>query len=105
MLEKYTPLIFHKLQKIIFLKFQSTGLKPETKPSQKDISKTEEKKENQPTNDLFDAHDFDIEINLDTFTPNSAIKVSLTPGVNVKENLGPKKSLNLADYKKQRGLI
>ena len=105
MLEKIYSFDLSQIHKIIFLNFQSTGLKPETKQSQKDISKTEEKKENQPTNDLFDAHDFDIEINLDTVTHSSAIKVCLTPGVNVKENLGPKKSLNLADYKKQRGLI
>jgi len=65
----------------------------------------EEKKENEPGKDLFSAHDFDIEINLDSFTPNSAIKMNLTPVINTKKDFGPKKSLNLSDYKKKRGLI
>ena len=67
-----------------------------------------DKKENQPdakTKDLFSAHDFEININLDSFTPNSAIKLNLTPVMNSKQDIGPKKSLNLSDYKKKRGLI
>jgi len=68
----------------------------------------EDKKENQPdakTKDLFSAHDFDIDINLDSFTPNSAIKLNLTTVNTSKQDIGPKKSLNLSDYKKKRGLI
>lgn len=71
-------------------------------------SKTDNKKENKPetkAKDLFSAHDFDIDINLDTFTPNSAIKTNNTPIVNTQPDIGPKKSLNLSDYKKKRGLI
>jgi RNA polymerase-associated protein RTF1 len=67
----------------------------------------EDKKENDvPTMaDLFSAHDFDIKIDLSTGTPNTALKLNLTPVGSVKPDNGPKKSLNLADYKKKRGLI
>ncbi len=66
----------------------------------------EEKKENEPTSaDLFSAHDFDIKIDLGEGTPNSALKLNLTPVGSLKPDNGPKKSLNLADYKKKRGLI
>ena len=75
--------------------------------SKEDKSKLkEEKKENEPsTADLFSAHDFDIKIDLGDGTPNTAIKLNLTPGGGMKPDNGPKKSLNLADYKKKRGLI
>ena len=37
---------------------------------------------------------------------NSAANVNLKPVTSTKQgNVGPKKSLNLADYKKKRGLI
>jgi len=86
-------------------KLQNTDIKPTLK-SDPDVNKaSEEKKENEPAKDLFSAHDFDIEINLDTFSHNSAIKMNLTPVVNTKKDIGPKKCLNLADYKKKRGLI
>jgi len=77
-------------------------------PGKIDQAIDDEKKKNNPeakTKDLFTAHDFDIDINLDSFTPNSAIKLNLTPVTTEKQDIGPKKSLNLSDYKKKRGLI
>jgi len=71
--------------------------------------------------DLFDAHDFDIEIDVDTTDGGGAVHpaVSMTThsvnsgnGVGGTEGAGPKidpgpskKSLNLDAYKKKRGLI
>merc|ERR1712241_568514 len=55
--------------------------------------------------DLFSAHEFDIKIDLDVSGQNSATNVNLKPVTNSKPSTGPKKSLNLADYKKKRGLI
>ena len=75
-------------------------------PKAKEDKAKEEKKENDPTMaDLFSAHDFDIKIDLGDGTPNTALKLNLTPVGSVKQDNGPKKSLNLADYKKKRGLI
>lgn len=87
-----------------------TALKPKVVADPKakdDISKLkEDKMENEPTSaDLFSAHDFDIKIDLGAGTPNSVIKLNLTPVGSVKPDNGPKKSLNLADYIKKRGLI
>jgi RNA polymerase-associated protein RTF1 len=79
-----------------------------TDPRSKDdkSKQKEEKKENEPSSaDLFSAHDFDIKIDLGVATPNTALKLNLTPVGNLKPDNGPKKSLNLADYKKKRGLI
>ena len=58
-----------------------------------------------PVDDLFSAHDFDITIDLGVSGQNSAANVNLKPVTNIKPTTGPKKSLNLADYKKKRGLI
>ena len=69
------------------------------------MKEEEEKKENKPLDDLFSAHNFDITIDLDVTSPNNAAGVSLKPVVHAKKDNGPKKSLNLADYKKKRGLI
>jgi len=56
--------------------------------------------------DLFNAHDFDITIDLEVAMPNTPVNVNLKPVSNdIKKDTGPKKSLNLADYKKKRGLI
>ncbi|KAB0792269.1 hypothetical protein PPYR_14228 [Photinus pyralis] len=52
--------------------------------------------------DLFSAHDFDIKIDLEVPLPNTL--VSVTPKT-ASNNIGPKRSLNLQDYKKKRGLI
>jgi len=55
--------------------------------------------------DLFNAHDFDITIDLDVSSNSSSTSVNLKPVSSTKQSSGPKKSLNLADYKKKRGLI
>jgi len=72
--------------------------------------------------DLFDAHDFDIEIDVGaTLAPtptsvgatstsggegsHSRQLVSAKPSAPVQGNKGPKRSLKLSDYKKKRGLI
>jgi len=68
----------------------------------------DDKKENKPAapvDDLFNAHNFDITIDLDVSDKNATSNVSLKPVAEVKKSTGPKKSLNLADYKKKRGLI
>merc|ERR1712130_1080377 len=66
----------------------------------------EEKKENKPLiDDLFSSHNFDIDIDLNVASPNNASNVNVKPVVHAKKDNGPKKSLNLADYKKKRGLI
>jgi len=79
-------------------------LKEKEKEKEK-LKEEEEKKENKPLDDLFSAHNFDITIDLDVTSPNNAANVSLKPVVHAKASNGPKKSLNLADYKKKRGLI
>lgn len=53
--------------------------------------------------DLFSAHDFDIKIDLELPLPTTT--VSVTPKANTTHSLGPRRSLNLQDYKKKRGLI
>merc|ERR1711874_873602 len=69
--------------------------------------KAEEKmKKDAKPEDLFNAHDFDITIDLEVTMPNTPVNVNLKPVSNdTKKDTGPKKSLNLADYKKKRGLI
>ncbi|KAK5640270.1 hypothetical protein RI129_011081 [Pyrocoelia pectoralis] len=52
--------------------------------------------------DLFSAHDFDIKIDLEVPLPNTLVSVTPKTAAN---NIGPKRSLNLQDYKKKRGLI
>lgn len=72
-------------------------------------ARTEENKE-----DLFDAHDFDIEIDVDTDAVGGPTAVVNPVNVDMKavgsvagsRDPGPsKRSLNLDDYKKKRGLI
>ncbi|XP_066138501.1 RNA polymerase-associated protein Rtf1 isoform X2 [Euwallacea fornicatus] len=52
--------------------------------------------------DLFSAHDFDIKIDLEVPLPSASVNVvtKATP-----KDVGPRRSLNLQDYKKKRGLI
>ncbi|XP_040573431.1 RNA polymerase-associated protein Rtf1 [Lepeophtheirus salmonis] len=71
-------------------------------PSKK--RKHESKKEK---TDLFDAHNFDIEIDVDTtLGPSNPVNVNLKPVSLAQKDTGPaKRSLNLDDYKKRRGLI
>ncbi|XP_018335977.2 RNA polymerase-associated protein Rtf1 [Agrilus planipennis] len=53
--------------------------------------------------DLFSAHDFDIKIDLDVALPTTP--VSVMPRAAGSNVIGPRRSLNLQDYKKKRGLI
>ncbi|CAG0904466.1 unnamed protein product [Cyprideis torosa] len=58
-----------------------------------------------PIHDLFDAHNFEVDINLDVpISLPSPIIVAPQMGGNALKT-GPKRSLNLDDYKKRRGLI
>jgi len=81
--------------------------KEEEKKKEEERKKEAEKLKvtNRPE-DLFNAHDFDITIDLEVAMPNTPVNVNLKPVSNdIKKDTGPKKSLNLADYKKKRGLI
>jgi hypothetical protein len=82
------------------------GLASSGKKSRLDTSK----------DDLFDAHDFDIEIDVGATlapTPSAATAATATsrqpppatPSIASQGTKGPKRSLNLSDYKKKRGLI
>lgn len=64
----------------------------------------QETKKKQGTEDLFNAHDFDITIDLEVPIPNNPVSVLPKPISNIKDT-GPRRSLNLEDYKKKRGLI
>lgn len=57
--------------------------------------------------DLFDAHNFDIEIDVDTnVVAANPVNVNLKPVNLAAKDIGlSKRSLNLDDYKKKRGLI
>ncbi|XP_039280152.1 RNA polymerase-associated protein RTF1 homolog [Nilaparvata lugens] len=56
------------------------------------------------TDDLFSAHDFDIKIDLGVPLPNNPSSITPKPMAAMKDS-GPRRSLNLEDYKKKRGLI
>ncbi|XP_015111600.1 RNA polymerase-associated protein Rtf1 [Diachasma alloeum] len=58
----------------------------------------------QSTEDLFNAHNFDITIDLEVPIPSNPVSVLPKPVSNIKDT-GPRRSLNLEDYKKKRGLI
>lgn len=61
--------------------------------------------QNPDVEDLFSAHDFDIQIDLPS-TPKDRSSVKSIPKVIPSQKIeGPKRSLNLADYKKRKGLI
>ncbi|EFN72722.1 RNA polymerase-associated protein Rtf1 [Camponotus floridanus] len=64
----------------------------------------QESKKKQSTEDLFNAHDFDITIDLEVPIPSNPVSVLPKPINNIKDT-GPRRSLNLEDYKKKRGLI
>ncbi|XP_034948817.1 RNA polymerase-associated protein Rtf1 [Chelonus insularis] len=63
-----------------------------------------ESKKKQSTEDLFNAHDFDITIDLEVPINSNPVSVLPKPVSNIKDT-GPRRSLNLEDYKKKRGLI
>ncbi|XP_059481844.1 RNA polymerase-associated protein RTF1 homolog [Neocloeon triangulifer] len=57
-----------------------------------------------PSEDLFSAHDFDIKIDLEVPLPHNPVSMT-SKSVNAVKDTGPRRSLNLEDYKKKRGLI
>lgn len=69
-----------------------------------DKENEQEAKKKQSTEDLFNAHDFDITIDLEVPIPSNPVSVLPKPINNIKDT-GPRRSLNLEDYKKKRGLI
>ncbi|XP_032690520.1 RNA polymerase-associated protein RTF1 homolog [Odontomachus brunneus] len=69
-----------------------------------DKENEQDSKKKQSTEDLFNAHDFDITIDLEVPIPNNPVSVLPKPVNNIKDT-GPRRSLNLEDYKKKRGLI
>ncbi|KAF0287738.1 RNA polymerase-associated protein RTF1 [Amphibalanus amphitrite] len=57
-------------------------------------------------NDMFDAHNFDITIDLGAPPPSQTTTSSVTPKLPRQlDSITPRRSLNLEDYKKKRGLI
>ena len=60
------------------------------------------KEERAAVNSLFDVHDFDVQIDVDV--PSGPV---LSAGSNSTDqrDSAPRRSLNLEDYKKRRGLI
>ncbi|XP_012277263.1 RNA polymerase-associated protein Rtf1 [Orussus abietinus] len=88
----------------------TTEAKASPQPAADTVASTNEKengqevKKKQSTEDLFNAHDFDITIDLEVPIPNNPVSVLPKPISNVKDT-GPRRSLNLEDYKKKRGLI
>ncbi|CAG9864528.1 unnamed protein product [Phyllotreta striolata] len=73
---------------------EATSVEKETKKVSLPLQVTQD--------DLFSAHDFDIKIDLEV--PLAATPVNVVPKA-VTKDLAPKRSLNLQDYKKKRGLI
>ncbi|XP_033214746.1 RNA polymerase-associated protein Rtf1-like [Belonocnema kinseyi] len=70
--------------------------------SEKENGQKNQKK--QSTEDLFNAHNFDITIDLEVPIPSNPVSILPKPLNNIKDT-GPRRSLNLEDYKKKRGLI
>ena len=54
--------------------------------------------------DLFDAHNFDINIDFNVPLTSNSLSIMPKPVANVKDSR-PRQILNLEDYKKKRGLI
>ncbi|XP_014206149.1 RNA polymerase-associated protein RTF1 homolog [Copidosoma floridanum] len=73
------------------------------KPVMKKEEPAPEMKKKQNT-DLFNAHNFDITIDLGVPTASTPVTILPKPMNNIKDS-GPRRSLNLEDYKKKRGLI
>ncbi|XP_064110430.1 RNA polymerase-associated protein RTF1 homolog isoform X2 [Macrobrachium nipponense] len=79
------------------------------KRKMEDESKKEEERKRVQAEDLFAAHDFDVKIDLDVSVPASepvSSRGSLGPATNGNSiNSAPRRSLNLEEYKKKKGLI
>ncbi|KAK3093788.1 hypothetical protein FSP39_020238 [Pinctada imbricata] len=69
-------------------------------PSNKSPMKGDKRRSSE---DLFAVHDFNIEIDLEMPTTTPAVTVNNRSSQGIKE--GPKRSLNLAEYKKLKGLM
>lgn len=68
-----------------------------------DVEKKEQSDASHPDEDLFSAHDFDIKIDLDVPLRFDSLTPAVRPTA-IKDS-APKRSLNLEEYKKKRGLI
>ncbi|CAH1966360.1 unnamed protein product [Acanthoscelides obtectus] len=76
--------------------------KKEEAPTQREVAKKSAQPAQVSQDDLFSAHDFDIKIDLEV--PLPVTPVNVVPKT-VTKDLTPRRSLNLQDYKKKRGLI
>lgn len=76
-------------------------------PLEKENPKPAAKPSQVTQDDLFSAHDFDIKIDLEVPLPATSVNVSPKSVTNDfhKASQAPRRSLNLQDYKKKRGLI
>ncbi|XP_071080562.1 RNA polymerase-associated protein RTF1 homolog [Haliotis cracherodii] len=79
------------------------GKQPRLPSSLKDPSR-EGGSDKKSSDDLFAVHDFDIKIDLDVPTSAQSVVVSNRPSSQVRDG-APRRSLNLEDYKKRKGLI
>nr|CAD7606649.1 unnamed protein product [Timema genevievae] len=95
------PLVSDDLPPISELVGLVSQQEKEEEPQRK---RKEQGKGGSKTDDLFSAHDFDIKIDLEVPLPNNPVSVTPKPVAMVKDT-GPRRSLNLEDYKKKRGLI
>nr|CAD7438659.1 unnamed protein product [Timema bartmani] len=95
------PLVSDDLPPISELVGLVSHQEKEEEPQRK---RKEQGKGGSKTDDLFSAHDFDIKIDLEVPLPNNPVSVTPKPVAMVKDT-GPRRSLNLEDYKKKRGLI
>ncbi|RZF45419.1 hypothetical protein LSTR_LSTR002862 [Laodelphax striatellus] len=82
----------------------TTKSKAEQSHPDKDNKKNDQNASLSKTDDLFSAHDFDIKIDLGVPLPNNPSSITPKPMAAMKDS-GPRRSLNLEDYKKKRGLI
>lgn len=76
--------------------------KTESKPKNKDASQN---KSSDLDGNLFDAHDFDIQLDLHVPSSERSLVAPKVSSNNNSLNTAPRRSLNLSDYKKRRGLI
>jgi len=87
---------------------EQKALEEEEKKKQEELQKKKDKEKARKTeepSDMFDAHNFDIKIDLGA-PPPAQTMTSVTPKLpRATESVAPRRSLNLEDYKKKRGLI
>lgn len=68
------------------------------------LDKSDKGDRRRSSEDLFAVHDFNIEIDLDVPASNPAMAAN-SRGLQPIKEAAPKRSLNLAEYKKMKGLI